>query len=506
MNTGTAVAERLKNILLVVLVLSTILLLYFLWSDNAGAGFRVPGADGGSVRTIPVEDVLYPERITVNFGAENYTVPPETASLWYGFAGGDAPAFMNGLRKFLASDNIAVGAISKEDFLDVMRARSVRADFAFAIPMADFCAAFDLPRPAEIGVIDAFTCAAYSEASPESLFLCDRLGDRYYRLAMDGEAGFKELIAHIEASDNATYYPLRAFSGVENDTLLPLDASGALAALPYARSIDPGDEDDAGRMREMTRAFFGKSFDFTRKITEGNGTIVYMYGYGEKVLVINRDGSFEYSASEADRGSTDFFGALTTALAFVASHEEPGERAAAEKRVYLRDVRSSFADGQKAYRFSFGLDIDGHTVYYADSEPLAVEVAGRQVRYYKRDMIDASARESGKGLPSDAVFAPFDLLTEHFAYIYGVLSEKGLAAPPGRASDDESVFESVAEMVTGLSSGLLRPSETFFYRGRDERGAPAAGQNLLPVWTLAVQGVDFYFDLYTGAPAGYYGE
>jgi hypothetical protein len=502
MHTRKAVfAERLKNVLLVVLVLSTILLLYFLWNDDAGVVFRVPDAD---VETISVRSVLYPERIVVNFGAENYTLPADTAALWYGVEGSDAPAFMHGLAAFLASENIAVGAISKADFLDVMRARSVRADFSFAIPMADFCTEFGLPRPASINVIDAFTCAAYSEASPESLFLCDAPGDRYYRLAVEGEAGFKDLIASVESADNASYYPLKTFSGVENDTMLPLDlgADKAPTELSYVRGVDPSDESDEGRMREMTQAFFGKRFDFTRKITEGDGTIVYMYGYGEKVLVIKRDGSLEYSAAAPERGgATTFFGALTTALAFAASHGEPDVRAAAPKRIYLKDAQVAFADGLRTYRFSFGLEIDGHTVYYADSEPLIVEVTGQQVDYYKRDMIDGLSRGAADETPAaGAAYAPFDLLTEHFAYIYERLSARDLVAAL-ELDDDERMFERVAESVTGLSSGLLRLSEGDLGE-RGTQGAFADEQRLLPVWMLSAAGLDFYFDLYTGAPAG----
>jgi hypothetical protein len=499
MNAERAIlAERLKNIILVVSVLSTILLLYFLWNDDAGAGFRVPGANDESVETIPVETVLYPERIVVNFGAENYTVPSETASLWYGAAEGEAPSFMSGLKKFLASDNIAVGAISKEDFLDVMRARSVRADFSFAIPLAEFCVRFDLPRPAPVSAVDAFTCAAYSEASPESLFLCDKPGELYYRLAAENEAGFRELIDFIESLGNASYYPLRTLSGVENDTMLPLGADDAPSGLSYAPGIDPSDEE---ALSEMTRAFFGNRFDFTRKITEGDGTTVYMYGYGEKVLVIHRDGSFEYSATDADRsGAAGFFDALTAALTFAASHGEPdATRAAMPKQLYLKDARSAFADGLRTYRFSFGLKIDGYPVYYPNAEPLIIEVAGRQARYYKRDMIDGLPRES-EGADADAAeaYTPFELLTEHFAYMYEILSAKELAEPSAEVRDDERMFERVAEMVTDISPGLLRPAETDSYAARD-------GRDLLPIWMLTAGGVDFYFDLYTGMPAGYGG-
>jgi hypothetical protein len=187
----------------------------------------------------------------------------------------------------------------------------------------------------------------------------------------------------------------------------------------------------------------------------------------------------------------------------VASHGESSEQEAAPKQLFLKDVSSSFADGRRTYRFSFDFKINGHTVYYAASEPLIVDVTGQQVSYYKRDMIDGFVGEADGFAPEEAAYAPFDILTEHFAYIYEVLAAKGRVEPFENASDDELMFETVAGMVTDLSSGLLRPADETSYRGRDAQGAPAAGQNLLPVWTLSAQGVDFYFDLYTGASVGY---
>jgi hypothetical protein len=477
--------------------------LYFLWNNDPGAVFRAPvGGVSGNADTIPIESVLAPESIIVNFGAENYTSPQEISSLWYGVDGGDAPSFMGGLAEFLASDNIAVGAISEVDFMDVMRARSIRADFAFAIPTIDFCAQFDLRRPAQIEAIETFTCVAYSEASPESVFLCNASDDRFYRLAVDGETRFRELIAFIETFHNALYYPLRTFSGVENDTLLPLDAGGAPEELSYERSPDPNDADEAERITEMARAFFGNRFDFTRKITEGDGATVYMYGYGEKVFVINRDGSFEYSAvaQESGAGAATMFGALTAALAFLTSHDEQRVGlAAAPAQIYLKDVQYAFADGRGTYKFLFGIKINGYTVYYADSEPLTIDVTGQQVSYYKRDMIEGFLSGQDDASAGERAFAPFDLLTEHFAYIYDVLFSMGLSAPLEGAAGEEAVFENVVGAVSGISRGLLRPSEG------DTHTPEGARRSLLPIWTLTAGGVDFYFDSHTGAPAGHGG-
>ena len=44
------------------------------------------------------------------------------------------------------------------------------------------------------------------------------------------------------------------------------------------------DRSDEAAIKEFSQKFFGQSFDFVRRIEESNGTLIYMYGYGQKVL------------------------------------------------------------------------------------------------------------------------------------------------------------------------------------------------------------------------------
>ncbi|MDR1572312.1 MAG: hypothetical protein LBS32_07290 [Clostridiales Family XIII bacterium] len=509
--------EKIKNVLIVVLVSSTILLLYFLWND--GGGFRLPVPGAVEIETILLKDVLNPDRLTVSFGEENYTELSSPTPLWGG--GGQArtdgdgdgegaqgdPSFLDAFRVFSGSADIMVGAISESDFRDVMRARSIQAEFTFAIPLSGFCGEYGLERPPQLDVIDAFTCIAYSEASPNSVFICNKLDDRYYRLAIDGEAArFKELIAYIEARSDASFYPLRAYSGVENDVMVPLDMRSGLSETPYRSDMD-GSLAGGDAITDMAKGFFGESFDFTRKITEGNGNTVYMYGYGEKVLIIHRDGSLEYRAAETgdggSSGSAGYFEALTLALDFIARHGELESPGGAAKQIYLKSV--GYADeGRRAYRFSFGVRIDGYAVHYVGSQPFVVEVAGGRVTYYARDMIDCMP-EAGLAGGTERSYAPFDLLAENFQGIYLVLADRdadgGPAAGPQAALSDEAMFDSVVERVSKVSVGLLRPAPPGA-GGAGAAAGPRSGE-LLPVWVLTIDGMDFYFGLYSGEGAGH---
>ncbi|MDR3296591.1 MAG: hypothetical protein LBT26_12340 [Clostridiales Family XIII bacterium] len=535
MNISKAAIEKIKNVLLVVLVCSTILLLYFLWADPFGGNFRFPGAAAEERLPILVKEALNPDRITVSFGSENYTVLP-AAGLWYGAPPENRLNFVGEMARFLAADGMVAGAVSKADFTEVMRARSIQVDFLFAMPLSDFCTEYDLRRPVQIDSIEAFTCIAYSEASPDSLFLCDKQEDRYYRLAAGPavDDGFKALIAQVESQGYASFYPLRTYSGVENEVMIPLDMESAMLAVPYKSNIDTSDPEEAARITDMAKGFFGRSFDFTRKITEGNGVTVYMYGYGEKVLTINRDGSMEYSVAGGDTGTATYFEALELALGFIADHGGLAEPEMAARQIYLKDAEVR-PEGRNVYRFSFGIKSGGYEVYYIGSEPFVVEVSGRRVTYYGRDMIDCSPAGAGSAWTKQAC-APFDLLTEQFSYMYGVLSEADGTAPgtgaeaaggpvsgagAGKpaaeagtsgagigmpaAETPEAVFDAVTGKVSNVSSGLLRPApEAAALDGAPGTGADAGARGgLLPVWILTVEGIDFYFDLYTGERLGY---
>jgi hypothetical protein len=475
--------------------------LYFSWEKNSGRGFQFPGAEDGESRTIPIREVLHPNKITVSFGAENYTVlAAAQPGVWYAVAPNTAPGFMDILHGALLhyGDTIAVSDVSERDFKDVTRARSIQVDFPFPMPFSEFCTEFDLKYNLSADSIGTFTCIAYSESSPNSLFIGNKQESRYHRLALDADQlYFKDLISSIETKRYASFYPLRTFSGVENEVMIPLDMETTMRALPYEHDPDVGNPQEAERIAEMAKQFFGTRFDFTRKITEGNGTTVYMYGYGEKVLAINPDGRFQYNEAESDTGGTaTFFGALRLALDFISRHSDGDARNVTPGEIYLKKV-SYNPEGKRSYRFSFGIKAGEYEIHYEGAEPLVVNVTGQQVTYFVRDMIDCDTKPDNEERARQS-YPPFDLLAENFQSVYETLLREAVMEVPKEAEQasagpmDEVVFEAIAERVRNVSVGLLRQAESGEY-----------SKWLLPVWVFTIEDIDFYFDFYGSELIGY---
>jgi hypothetical protein len=534
-----------------------------LWSDSTVGDFSLAGLGSSRAEPIPAKSVLNPDKITVSFGAENYTVIAPTAADWDGSApsAGMGAGIIQELQAFSLSGMILTSVISKNDFVDVMRARSIMADFPFTMPFAEFCSEYGLRGLTRTDLIESFTGVAYSEASPNSVFFFNKREERYYRLAADGsDADFESLISGIEGRGNASFYPLRMYSGIENEVMIPLDMQISMEPIPYWGAVDGMGEDEGDEGAGMAKKLFGNSFDFTRKITEGNGTTVYMYGYGERVLVLNQDGSFEYSASGRDsNGVPSFFEALDIALDFISQHGALEACGMTADRLYLRKVETD-PDGGRGYRFSFGFSTGGYAVHYLNDEALVVGTMGDQATYFKQNLIDCQDIIS---YPEDwaeqEALRPFDLLTENFMPIFDVLDGLQIALEPegseagadaGADMAKEMAFEAVVRGVSDVSAGYLRREPSFAWEaegygapdggvgagaggqqgtgagvGAGTGGQPGAGSQqgtgaggqqadawmygdqlpdmLLPVWVFTVMGVDFYFDMYGGDLVGH---
>ncbi|MDR1136524.1 MAG: hypothetical protein LBL49_10205 [Clostridiales Family XIII bacterium] len=527
MGISKTLIEKIKNVLIVVLILSTILLLHFLWNDNPVGDFSIPVLGGERVEPILIKTVMNPDKITVSFGGENYTVIAPSAGDWDSSAAGQGATrgIIQRLQEFSLSGMIMPSGISKSDFNDVIRARSIRADFPFAIPFSEFCTEYNLRGLARIDLIESFTGVAYSEASPNSVFFFNMQEDKYYRLAAnEADTDFDALITDIERRDKASFYPLRMYSGVENEVMIPLDMQIAMAQIPYSNNADAVSSDEDDETTGMAKKLFGSSFDFTRKIIEGNGTMVYMYGYGEMVLVVNRDGSFEYSASGRDsNGTVSFFEALNIALDFISRHGALEAHGQTPERMYLKSVE--FNPDRKGYRFAFGFKIDDYAVHYLNDEALIVETSGSQAIYFKWDLIEyqaAGAYTAGAGDEAEReALRPFDLLAENFVSLFGVLREHIIVNESENPDEEENfnslvstevMFETVVQGVSDVSAGYLRretgnANEIIgLSRGAvniHEEDSTGQIEKLLPVWIFTIMGVDFYFDLYEGDLVGY---
>jgi len=486
------VIENIKNISLVVLFLTTVLLLYFFWGNISFDGLKSPSVQvtGEVPKTV---DMLRPEQIILNFGADNYTVVPP-GELWYN--DNEKDSFVEELVRFGPAENILVEEITYEKYQQAKGIESIWASFNYAIPISDFCSNFGLTKPQSYDVIDSVTEIGYSTADRgNSLFIYDgKKGKRYRLLAEDpknlsnrGNTEFPALIDSIEAEGYNIYYPISSYLGIANDTLVPLSVEANIGSFPFLQDIYSYQTEKVKAMAEM---FFGGNLDFVREIKEENGTVIYMYGYGQNVLIVNTDGSLEYKETQLDGNHTEqsFSGALETALKFIASHGSWESFEGAKLTPYLKNA-VPLPNNEKGYRFTFDMEIDGNRLYYEKGEPVTVDVISGQVTYYKRHFIDFDHEdiEAVETYTAENAFSAVNLIAQNYRYIHNILLQSGDV----KATADQAVmFEEVSSAVNNMQIGYVK----------------LAGEEVTeiqPVWVVTVNNTEIYFDLYTADPIGY---
>jgi regulatory protein YycH of two-component signal transduction system YycFG len=486
--------EKAKNLSLVVLFLSTILLLYFFWGNISFGSLSIKTLSDQPAENVPsVAGLIEPEQIFVSFGSENYTIlPPD--KLWYNGSGNDC--FIKELRKFGPVENTLVREIPKETYQQVRKIRSIWADFGYDMPFSDFCKVFDVDSPNSYNVIETVTAIGYSTAEKgNSIFIYDGKNSKYYWLQAAGSDGsgsayggtdFPGFIDSIEGKGYNSYYPAGSVLGVTNSALIPLDVSSSLGSFSYSQELYSYQTE---KINTIAGQFFGSNFDFVRKITEESGTIIYMYGYGQNVLIVNTDGSIEYKEeSTGENIGSGFSESLETAVNFVEGHGSWEPMSGAKKEPYLKSVVKD--PGKKnGYRFQFGMKIDGTPLLFEDGEAIIVDVIDGQATYYKRHLIefDQNDLDTASSDASDPAFSPVNLIAQNVKYIYDALLEEGAVEA---TADPAVMFEAVASKVSKMQIGYVKQQN------------PEINE-IKPVWTVSVNDVDVYFDLYSAEPIGY---
>lgn len=471
----------MKTGIIVVLTLSTILLLCFFWSD---ATFEdISNYIEPEIEVTPVTEVIVPDAITVSFGGDAYAILPvnETA-IWNGVLP-EERSIIGEFRSFSKAGDIAVEEITKEQYQEVMSYKSIKADFLYALDFRGLCNAYNIKWANSYEGISALTSIGYSEYSKECMFICDESKGKYYRLlSAKDNTEFTALLSEIKLSPFDTYYPLGTFLGIKNDVLIPLVLNKDLAEFTYQQEFYPTETE---KINKIAQSFFGTSLEFIRKITEESGTITYMYGYGEKVLILNTDGNLEYK--EEFKGENYVgqkqFEALQTALEYIANHGKWSLSGDTEMRPYLKNVEST-PGNQNGYTFTFGMEVHGGRFLDTDDEGITITVVGGQVIHYKRNLFTMNS--SGKSEVIQPLSA-INMLTQNYTYIYEATSKN---QETDTALDEATyTFENTAETIENLQVGYLV---------KRERGEPE-GQ-AIPVWMVTVGDSNIYFDLYTNEP------
>lgn len=475
--------EKIKDLILVVLFFSTILLLYFFWENQLFENFQLPDIVNSQeeYESIPLEEVIVPDNIYASSGNGVYVkVYSGKRDLW--------KRALGEIQKFGESSGIFVGEITREQYLDAMSGyTSVQFDLGYEVPFAQFCEYYKIARSQSYDTVEAVSTIAFSGASGESLFIVQEQKGKYYRLVSDGERTQLRTIAEeIAASDDASYYPISEVMGVENTTMIPWEASVSYGPLKWETERQRGEDED---VTALAQSFFGENFDFIRRMVDTKGNVTYMYGYGQKTFIRYADGPFEYKeeAGNGSGGTPSFYGSLDTALQYVAAHGSWRTFDDEAVSVFLSRAVSIEQNKQKGYRFEFGLMAGDLPVFYEQGIPLAVEVVNGQVTYYQRNLIQYDLPEVQDVSVQTNVA---NVIASNYTAIYQLLN-------PQEAMTRAPKEEWFDEVVAGINDARLG------YFRSVSNAESAERQEMVPAWVVTVNNrLRVFFDVNSGELLG----
>lgn len=482
MNGKKLIIEKLKSILIVVLTLSTILLLYFFWSDICIMDLSLDdfNLDFSDVEmaeryTFP-EDVIIPTYIEIISEAGESRIVQSPSQLYGKKA--DLDSFAGTLTQFFASGEVALEEISKDLYKEVFQYSSVKSEFDYLLPAREYIEFFGASKLAGIGGISTISEIGFSEAAPDSLFIYDKNLDKCYRIVCGTQLGYVSSVLENEELENYPIcYKITDYMGmqVSNQLKIPLYLSTNMNEMSVAPLVSP--EDDS-RSNEEAKTFFGNTFDFVRKLEDAGGKITYMYGYGETVLIMDVDGSVEYKSANDGSSGMGFYEALDVALSFVDLHSIPQPTSAADSKYVLSSVKIDNSD-KKTYGFEFEIEAGNENVFY-EKAPLAVEVKGGVVTYCYMSVPVLTGNKTA----NQEAFSAINTIATNYKYIAHKI-DLAKRQDTEDAKGTAISIDSVAERIEDMRYGYL-----------------IIGEKAIPTWEIRIKNLEEprYFDLYTAAP------
>ena len=468
MNERARKVEKLKNAVIVVLFLTTVLLLNLTWRSEGAAPFRL-----SSVLDFISPDVWVPD--ASEFIAADYTVcgfGDATFSRDADRAAADLDDLLQEFRAESANASFLINEVTEQQYREMLTGyRCLKVVLSCPVPFGEFCDRNQINRSSVFDQVGTVSALLVSEAAPESIFV--EGGGQCWRFISDSEQDLASpLLASLVRKD-PIYFTAGSMLGNSNMAILPLTSSATLASSTW-ESEAAADVERAGRT--MAESIFGENFDFVRRITDSFGNVTYMYGYGEKTLTCLTEGSFEYRTGTVEGQDPGFYNSLQNAIAFVATRGGWGsDRHALGYR--LCGARTEGSGRNRLYTFEFAQMLDGVPLLSEDGPAIVVKVCGGEVNYYRRAVVSAAAQQAEEQQTADAA----NVLAGNCHLIHSVLGGNVLAAN----SDEEFAF--VAARFRDASAGYTVTEDS-----------------LTPAWVITMEGgTKFFFGLYDAVPLGF---
>ncbi|WP_053955051.1 hypothetical protein [Inediibacterium massiliense] len=472
--------EKFKTLLLAILFTLSIALNQQLW-EKISLDKITPSVKDTEVVNMNninhsdnISDILSPQSFTINFGGGLHTVlHSDSYNMWN--------EVVKIFKKSYFLESSSIEKINKEKWIELQKFRSIEMQFGYSMSPQLLS---NITQQKKLGIyekIEGFDKILISLMDESCIYLADEKRNAYYVVRGTPKVeNFSKVIKNIEQGNYEAYYALTDIYGINNNTLMPIEGGEDLHNIEVVKEIDSLSEE---QVEAFAGTFFGENLDFVRKIRETNGSVIYMYGYGQKALKIDHMGRLQY-VEKIDEGkaskSMKLDEATQIAISFVREH---GDMEGING--YLKEIKTFEEKNQKGYVFLFGYGLNNLPVYYHDEgkiidAPIEVKVLGEQVISYKRfikrekvAMKFLGDKEQNHILSSPQIIdMNFPMIQKDYAKINQEVSQKNIT---------DQVLEKVKSIEIGYyDDSNKQPNE------------------LSLIWIIKIDKIVYYFDAATG--------
>lgn len=375
----TKIKERIKSIVLVVLFLLTILLLYlvFVHDKDMNISNLLPNKKEEVIQTFLAEDVVFPQTVIYSTSSSNRIKCDNNKELF--------EKFCTYFKDFSDLGTSMVSEISKEQVDSATTDfASLQFHFRYSVPFVEFCSKHDINRTSGYSTIKYVTSFIISDAASSSIIVHDNINGKYYRIMSESSKVWTDEF-NVAALTGDSVYRANQVLGVNSDVYIPVLVQRKVESLAF---VYEQFQEGTNALKNVASYIFGEALGFVRKINDSFGNLTYMYGYGEKTVNVQADGTLEYKNSAVQPGnSKGFYGDLQTAISFA---ENCGGWGSDDRHPVFKlvDVSITGSDKNASYTFFFNQALDGEEI--VDEKPaLKITVENGQVSNYVRHAVYA---------------------------------------------------------------------------------------------------------------------
>ncbi|MBS7527204.1 hypothetical protein KHM83_10980 [Fusibacter paucivorans] len=473
----TSLKETIKSIMLVSLVIAAVVLSRLVLLDGQTRVLETVNVIETS--SVNVAKYINPQSYYVSFGGLSYTKVYDTEmqqKIWDALR----PIVTDGLVNYEG-----VEVIEMTDYIEAFADKSILLRFTIDLNCAEWLPLYDseIEVPSAVSKWVPYEILMRSDL-PNSLFVYDRDEEAYYRVAIKGteaENSVSELVDTMMASDFVEYRKISdRFSLAStvpdslsryNYELLPYQYTHLTQGVKVMNEVSTDAEAFDASVASIANEVFGNRLDFVKRLEDVNGSIVLMYGYGDKALTVAQNGDIimnqKFNSSLAHE-----MGFRQSLAIGIGGMEQFGEL---PQGVQLDSVVTVDEDYTK-YRFNFSYKLDD-TVVSAQSGGIQVTVKGGQVIAIEKNVKQMMSRVYTS---LDQMYSIDNCITQNYLEVSLYYLQ------------DNDIYDATLNSIQyyfPIRSDIERIERQYYQQD----------MTMIPIWRVVISGRTYLFNAYTGA-------